>query len=203
MDVTSDGRRYPFRPLLFEAPTVPVVVRVIRVVDGDTIVIEKPSGDDGDEHIRLYGIDAPEKRQPYGMEATEALEAIIAEQPERQILLRRYGIDGYGRTLGSLSSVGNASDDINQEMIKRGWAWSYSSKHDKVKPPFRYGASELEARFLRRGLWQGATPQNPSDFRAQKRAESARTSGSGSGKNKKKRKHRRHRSNSRSGSDSE
>lgn len=43
--------------------------RVIRVVDGDTIVVETPEG--LSHTVRIYGVDAPERGQP-GFEATRS-----------------------------------------------------------------------------------------------------------------------------------
>jgi endonuclease YncB( thermonuclease family) len=45
--------------------------KVVRVVDGDTIVV---LGTQKTQHrVRLGGIDAPERRQPYGKTSTERL----------------------------------------------------------------------------------------------------------------------------------
>ena len=46
--------------------------KVDRVVDGDTIVLMDRT------RVRLHGIDAPERDQPYGPMATAALEYMAA-----------------------------------------------------------------------------------------------------------------------------
>ena len=43
-------------------------VVVINVFDGDTLIVSR---DGNAEIIRLYGIDCPEKKQPYGLKAKD------------------------------------------------------------------------------------------------------------------------------------
>lgn len=53
---------------------------IVRVIDGDTVVADIDLGFDvwlRDEHLRLDGIDAPEKNNEGAQLATEALEARI------------------------------------------------------------------------------------------------------------------------------
>jgi endonuclease YncB( thermonuclease family) len=58
---------------------------VTQVIDGDTFYC-LPSGSiagvrihkDGSITVRLYGIDAPEKDQPYGIEARNSLKELVA-----------------------------------------------------------------------------------------------------------------------------
>ena len=45
--------------------------KVVKVADGDTITIR--DGQNQKHRIRLGGIDAPEKDQPYGKESTQSL----------------------------------------------------------------------------------------------------------------------------------
>ncbi|MGL5023235.1 MAG: thermonuclease family protein [Cetobacterium sp.] len=43
--------------------------KVIKVADGDTITILEENGDK--TRVRFYGIDAPEKKQEYGIKSLE------------------------------------------------------------------------------------------------------------------------------------
>ncbi len=52
-------------------------VKVDGVVDGDTIVLMDKT------RVRLHGIDTPERDQPYGKQATGALDALIETQDPR------------------------------------------------------------------------------------------------------------------------
>ena len=65
---------------------------VDRVVDGDTVYTK-----DGTT-IRLYGIDAPERDQPYGKQATRALDGVI----ETKVYVLEKDTDRYGRLVGVL-----------------------------------------------------------------------------------------------------
>lgn len=52
-----------------------LIAKVVGITDGDTITVI-----DGENHrhiIRLMGIDAPEKSQPYGNKAKESLSELV------------------------------------------------------------------------------------------------------------------------------
>ena len=51
------------------------VAKVVSVTDGDTIKVF--NADQGQVKIRLYGIDTPEKGQPYGKAAGKHLASLI------------------------------------------------------------------------------------------------------------------------------
>ncbi len=65
---------------------------VTRVVDGDTFWISSP-----DVRIRVWGLDAPERDQPGGSQATAALSGLISGQ---KLTCRQRDIDRYGRIVG-------------------------------------------------------------------------------------------------------
>ena len=67
-------------------------VKVDRVVDGDTIVLMDKT------RVRLHGIDTPERDQPYGEQATGALDALI----ETKVFVEEKDTDRYGRLVGVL-----------------------------------------------------------------------------------------------------
>ena len=52
--------------------------KVVSVTDGDTIKVY--NAEQGQVKIRLYGIDSPEKSQPYGQAARAYLASLIAGQ---------------------------------------------------------------------------------------------------------------------------
>lgn len=98
--------------------------RVIKVSDGDTVVIQPEKGGQFYK-CRLYGIDAPETRhgkkpgQPYGEEAAKELRRLILGQTVDVTLT---GQKTYNREVCQIKKDGT---DINLEMVKLGYAWAY------------------------------------------------------------------------------
>lgn len=124
-----------FAPLLLFA----LSGKVVSVHDGDTITIlvEKEQ-----VKIRLFGIDAPELKQPYGKKSKQFLSNLIAGQI---VEVEKNGNDRYGRTIGTVSLNG---EDINAQMVENGYAWAYRRFSKKYAP------QESEAKFEKRGLWR-------------------------------------------------
>lgn len=132
---------------------------VVDVLDGDTIKVLLP------EHqlsrIRLTGIDAPEKKQPYGMSSKINLSHLIFGK-EVQILTEKE--DRYHRMLGKILYHGI---DINLQQIKDGMAWHYRqyAKEQDFTDRVDYFREEQEARKYHVGLWKDLTPIAPWNFR--------------------------------------
>ena len=64
------------------------VLKIKRISDGDTLVSTE------DIRIRLWGIDTPERDQPYGDSATGALANMLENQ---KLYLKTIDVDRYGR----------------------------------------------------------------------------------------------------------
>lgn len=114
--------------------------QVVKISDGDTITIltqEKQQ-----VKVRLYGIDAPEKKQPYGQKSKQFLSNLIAG---RSVEIQEKGKDRYKRVLGIVYLDGQ---DINAQMVANGYAWAYV-KYSKI-----YAGQELKARNQNLGLWR-------------------------------------------------
>lgn len=130
-----------------------VLCLVVGISDGDTLKVRCGSADV--EKVRLLQIDAPEKRQPFGSKAKEALSDLVHG---RQVGLERGGRDRYGRTLGRVTVH---SMDVNLEMVRRGYAWCY--RRYLTDP--RCLALEAAARTRHLGLWTDPDPVAPWNFR--------------------------------------
>jgi endonuclease YncB( thermonuclease family) len=128
------------------------VAHVVAVLDGDTVLV---SHDKKKTTIRLAGIDAPEKLQEFGPASRDALTALVLRKDVRVITRT---VDDYGRVV-ALLEVGRVN--VNEEQLRRGMAWEYSQYHaDKALL-----ALQVEAQRARRGLWAGASPVPPWEFR--------------------------------------
>lgn len=147
-------------------------IQVARVVDGDTVV------DTDGQHYRLYGIDAPEKRQEYGPQASAAL-VYMLHQHHNVIYVQSHGRERYGRELATLYTVPRPQQDwqnLNFMLVLHGHAWVYRIRSEEaqrgqpVTPATldMYSAAEAFARETRHGLWAADAPIRPRDFRHQK-----------------------------------
>lgn len=136
--------------------------RVVAVADGDTLTVL--DAQQKQHKIRLLGIDAPEKAQPFGQKSKESL-SLLAFQ--KQVQVRSSKKDRYGRTVGQVF-VGNT--DVCLEQVKLGMAWHYKAYQREQLPEDRvlYARAELQAREQRVGLWTDPSPVEPSTFRRQK-----------------------------------
>jgi micrococcal nuclease len=131
--------------------------KVVRIADGDTLTLLV---DREQVKIRLYGIDAPEKAQPFGNRAKQALSELTFGKSVR---VEAKGKDKYKRTLGR---VFVDDTDVNLELVKRGMAWWYRHYAPKDK---ELAQAEEEARRAKRGLWADAKPIPPWEWRKGRR----------------------------------
>ena len=122
------------------------VGKVVSIHDGDTITVLQNKQK---IKVRLFGIDAPEKKQDYGQRSKQFLASLIAGQI---VEVEPKGKDRYKRTLGIIHFKGQ---DINAEIVLNGYAWAY------VKCSRIYVDQEKTARENKRGLWQSSNPTPP------------------------------------------
>lgn len=128
------------------------VVRVDRVVDGDTAKVFY-EGDD--EYVRYIGIDTPESVKPdhpvecYGVEAKRFNEELLARRPRVKLVFDKEKRDRYGRLLAYVYS----GDTLLQaELLKRGYATTLEISPNTAKAG-QFEKLEEEARDAGRGLW--------------------------------------------------
>ena len=130
-------------------------VRATSITDGDTFKAEFPSGKQ--EKIRLWGIDAPEKKQPFGRQSLAFLSDMILN---KQVFLELKGKDRYKRTLAIVYL--KDSTCINALLIESGWAIHYR-QFDPANS--KWDALETKARLLKKGLWASTSNVSPKNWR--------------------------------------
>lgn len=133
----------------------PYQATVVAVHDGDTITVRS----DITTKIRLFGIDAPELKQPHGQASKQALSGLVFG---KTVTVTPANKDRYGRTVAQVKADGI---DVNNRMVEMGAAWWYTdyAKNDTVKQQL-----QSDAQGKRIGLWADKNPMPPWDFRKKK-----------------------------------
>jgi len=138
-------------------PVIPdsrIVRHVKRVVDGDTVVL------DGDEYIRLVGVNTPEMNYPSGQpelcapEATAFVDSLAGGKDCYLVYNTSVGdsLDRYGRTLAFVHILPD-SICLNVEIVRAGWSMVYDEY--PIRPDYEelLRSAEGEAEENGRGLW--------------------------------------------------
>lgn len=129
-------------------------VKVVGISDGDSFTVI--NNDHLQLKIRLFGIDAPEKKQDYGSKSKEYLSSLIFG---RQITVNVQSQDKWGRYLAYVFTP--EGEDVSLLMLRAGYAWHFK-RYDSSDA---YKQAENMARREKRGLWFGSNPVPPWDFR--------------------------------------
>lgn len=129
-------------------------VKVVKISDGDTFV--GINRDNLQIKFRIWGIDAPEKKQAYGTKSKEFLSSLIFG---KTIIVDVQKQDGWGRYLAYVYTPDGK--DVSFEMINNGYAWHYI-KYDSSST---YKIAEANARKSKVGLWMDHKPIAPWNFR--------------------------------------
>ena len=120
-------------------------VEVLRVIDGDTIVV------DGGRRVRYVGIDTPEvgaSPEPFGTEATSFNATLVTG---RMVTLKRdvSERDRFGRLLRFVYADGIL---VNAELVREGYARAREYPPDTQHAEC-YALLEVEAVAAERGMW--------------------------------------------------
>ncbi len=142
--------------------------RVVGVADGDTVTVLDANRQQ--HKIRLQGIDAPEKAQPFGEKSKQNLSRLVFG---KDVLVEWEKRDRYKRIVGKVW-VQPASCptcpmtlDAGHAQITVGLAWWFRKYAREQSPQDRgaYEFSEQEARARRVGLWSNPDPMPPWEWR--------------------------------------
>ena len=143
-----------------EAATL--VGHVVGVTDGDTITVLDATKTQ--YKIRLAGIDAPEKKQPFGSVSKRSLSDMVFD---KVVSIQYDKEDRYGRIVGKVMINGT---DVNLEQVKRGLAWWYKKyqKEQSQQDRLDYLHAQESAEASRVGLWTDEYAIAPWEFRHSK-----------------------------------
>ncbi len=125
---------------------------VVGVADGDIITVVEESKNQ--RRIRLAGIDAPEIRQDFGVQARKELGKKLIR---KRVRIEWTSKDRYGLVVGDVFLEGRW---INLEQISEGLAWHHNDSAVLAD-------AEKQAREAKFGLWSQPDPVAPWDFRRQ------------------------------------
>ncbi|HQR71354.1 MAG TPA: thermonuclease family protein [Burkholderiaceae bacterium] len=132
---------------------------VVGVADGDTLTLLDASRTQ--HRIRIDGIDAPERMQPFGQRARQSLAELAQGRSARAECPKS---DRYGRAVCRVYVDGV---DVGLEQVRRGLAWHYVKYAHEQPPQARidYARAEEQARAVHAGLWTATAPTPPWDYR--------------------------------------
>lgn len=139
LDVTPDSRQ---------------TVTVSRVVDGDTVEVSPAV--DGEEDVRLIGMDTPETfgpsgSQPYAAEAARFTEnRLEGRRVELEFDAER--VDPYGRALAYVRLPGGGDRTFNETLVRKGYAQVVTFPPN-TRYVERFERAQREARTARRRIW--------------------------------------------------
>ncbi len=129
--------------------------KVVGIADGDTLTVL--DANKRQHKIRMASIDAPERYQAYGTRARKELSDLIFS---KQVHVSEDGYDRYKRLIGIVSVNGL---NVNAEMVKRGFAWTYEDYLNPRDADFVQYQKEADLNNI--GLWADANPTPPWEFR--------------------------------------
>jgi endonuclease YncB( thermonuclease family) len=144
--------------LILTTSSLAFEARVVSVADGDTITVL--DADNTQIRIRLYGIDCPERRQPFGNRARQATaDAVMG----KTVNVHPIETDRYGRTVAVVAAPGR--EMLNSWLVKEGLAWVYPQYCKQADICDRLRELEQAARERKAGLWADGEAVEPWEWR--------------------------------------
>lgn len=144
--------------------------RVVGVADGDTITVLDASK--AQHKIRIGGIDAPEKAQPFGQRSKASMSSLVFGKDVEVVAGKR---DRYGRLIGKVMVADPSCAarscpktlDAGLTQLTMGMAWWYRqyAREQSAEDAGAYEFAEQEARARHAGLWHDPEPTPPWDWR--------------------------------------
>ncbi len=132
--------------------------KIVKVVDGDTIVVGSINNRKRRTKVRLIGIDTPESIRslyqdvmPFGEEATRYVKNRLSQGKRVILIYDQASEDKFGRTLAYVYLMNG--EFFNETLIKKGYAFA-----ERYPPNVKYcdvfAQLEQEAKNQKLGLWK-------------------------------------------------
>ena len=147
---TSVGGTAPIAPIASDLPTGSraddALWETVEVIDGDTIRVRGP---DGEQTVRMIGINAPERGECFYDDASAALRFSLGDRDLR--LVRDVSeVDQYGRLLRYVELPDGT--DVGAQLVQGGFARSHHYEPD-VSRNSEYDELQSAAEATGTGLW--------------------------------------------------
>ena len=145
-------KEYPAPPVaVLPASARHQLMQVRRLLDADTYQVQ-PAAGGALAVLRLVGVDAPERDQPFGRQATDSVGHLLLG---RWAWVQVQGVDQYGRNLAAVRLRAGAfvlprTVALDSLLAVRGWAWAYAPSGQ----PVAWASQQQQATAARRGLWK-------------------------------------------------
>lgn len=142
----------------------PIAGEALAIQDGDSFVMRAADGTR--LTVRIAGIDAPEKGQPWADVSRRHLAGLLRGAA---LVVMPHKTDRYARIVGDVSADG---EDAGLRQLHAGLAWHFRRYAAEQAPRMRrdYAAAEDQARERRIGLWADPNPVAPWAHREASRA---------------------------------
>lgn len=137
--------------------------RIVGITDGDTVTVLTPARIQ--KKVRLAGIDAPEKGQPFGQASKRQLSELAFQ---REVSVQWNKEDRFGRIVGVIIVNG---EDVGLSLLRSGFAWHFKRYAHEQSSSDRaaYAKAEEQAQAARVGLWRDPQPIPPWEYRSSRR----------------------------------
>ena len=131
---------------------------VVGITDGATLTVL--DGANAQHKVRVAGIDAPEKSQPFGAASKASLSHLAFNRHVQAYCRKRH-------RERDVCNVYEGSRDVGLEQVRAGMAWHATPYQHEQTPEEReqYARAERAARADRRGLWIDPNPVPPWEWR--------------------------------------
>lgn len=158
------------------APVVNVLEgRVVGVTDGDTVTVL--DSNKVQYKIRLAGIDAPEKDQPFGRRSKQSLSNAVmskhvrvdwSKQDQWNRLIGKVWVTPVSHLCASNAEPCPKTLDVGRAQLTVGLAWHFKKyeREQSEEDRLAYAFDEREARARKAGLWSEPDPTAPWDWRS-------------------------------------